>query len=167
MPGYFHALGKYTAESDRLTTPSRETLRTAFLTSVLSVGFGVRIVITYTILTAVAICTIYLLTKMVKSEKINCATAPAGLQIYRRMLYGGLLGSILAYSILALIQPDLFWAIFNPRKVSTVTQGMTSRSFYIMGMSCASIFIGGIPGSIIALLSRKWQDKQIDKQKTK
>jgi len=124
-------------------------------------------VITYTILTAAAIYTIYLLTKMVKSERINSATAPAGLPTYRRMLYGGLIGSILAYGILALIQHDLFWAIFNPRKVSTVTQGMTSRSLYIMGMSCASIFIGGIPGSIIALLSRKWQDKHINKQKPK
>jgi len=116
-------------------------------------------VITYAILAVAAIYTIYLLTKMVKSEQNNCDTAPAGLSLYRRMFYGGVIGSILAYAILALNQPDLFWAIFNPRKVSSVTQGMLSRSFYLLAVSLASIFIGGIPGAVIALLSRKWQRK--------
>ena len=119
--------------------------------------------VTYAILAAAAIYTIYLLVKMVRAERISCGHTPAGLPLYRRMLYGIIIGSIAAYSVMALIQPDLFWAIFNTRKVSTVTQGMTSRSLYIMGMSCAAIFIGGIPGAVIALLSRKWKNKSNDK----
>jgi uncharacterized membrane protein YkvI len=81
------------------------------------------------------------------------------------MFLGGLIGSIIAYAILAIIQPDLFWAIVNVRKVSAVTQGMLSRSFYLLAGACASIFIGGIPGSIIGMMSRKRAKMQSNSQK--
>jgi hypothetical protein len=97
---------------------------------------------------------------MMKAEQRSCASDPVELKVnrrrlFRRMFYGAVFGSIIAYGILAVIQPDLFWAIFNPRKVSTVTQGMLSRSFYILAMSLVSLFIGGIPGAVVALFSRR------------
>lgn len=124
----------------------------------------------YIILTAASIYTIYLLAKMVKgimAERKSCTNESMGLVVYRRMFYGGVIGSILAYAILALIQPDLYWAIFNPKKVSTVTQGMLSRSFYILTCALASIFIGGIPCAVIGLMSRKWKSIQPNEQKPK
>ncbi len=61
----------------------------------------------------------------------NGAPDPDKLFVYYKMFYGALAGSFLAFVVFVLIQPDFYWAMFDPSKVSRRTQGMLDRKFFI------------------------------------